>query len=493
MMRPITISLIAAFVALALTACAQATPAAQPEPTVLPAVQASADVIAEARVVPASSVELAFEGSGTVAEILVAEGDSVSVGQPLARLDTRELSLAVEQAQVNLEQARADYDQLLEGATPEQVAAAQAEIQRARGTLQATEGGVTGADIAAARAELESAQAQLARLEAGPKSTEVASSLANLEQARINLQQQRDALAQAKLNAELDLARAANALRNAQDEYSRVYWDNRELEKLPGDLPQARKDQEAAALRAVDDGEKALEQARLALEQARQAEVTGVQAAEARVRDAEAQHEQLLAAADRDEIAQARARVASAQAQLDRLTGAERAGSIAAAQAGVASAEANLAELEAEPTEATLSSAAARVRGAEVTLKQAELALEKATLSAPIAGTVAEINLKVGEVPAATGAVIVLADFSSWQIETEDLTELSVVKVREGDQVTVTFDALPGFELPGTVTRIKPLGENRQGDIVYTVVVAPNSWDDRLRWNMTASVVISGE
>jgi HlyD family secretion protein len=99
----------------------------------------------------------------------------------------------------------------------------------------------------------------------------------------------------------------------------------------------------------------------------------------------------------------------------------------------------------------------------------------------------------VGEVPAAGSPVIVLADLSSWQIETEDLTELSVVQIREGDQVTVTFDALPGFELPGTVSQIKPLGENRQGDIVYTVVVEPNSWDDRLRWNMTAAVEIAGE
>jgi HlyD family secretion protein len=85
---------------------------------------------------------------------------------------------------------------------------------------------------------------------------------------------------------------------------------------------------------------------------------------------------------------------------------------------------------------------------------------------------------------------VILADLSSWQIETEDLTELNVVRVREGDAVTISFDALPGFELPGTVSAIEPLGANRQGDIVYTVVVTPDSWDERLRWNMTATVQI---
>jgi hypothetical protein len=72
----------------------------------------------------------------------------------------------------------------------------------------------------------------------------------------------------------------------------------------------------------------------------------------------------------------------------------------------------------------------------------------------------------------------------------EDLTELSVVRVRESNTVTITFDAIPGFELHGTVPEIKPLGQNRQGDIVYTVVVKPTSWDERLRWNMTASIHI---
>ncbi|NJK72649.1 MAG: biotin/lipoyl-binding protein, partial [Synechococcaceae cyanobacterium SM2_3_60] len=80
-----------------------------------------------------------------MAEILVAAGDMVTEGQALARLDTRDLALQVEQAQVSLEQAQADYDKLLEGATPEQVASVEAEIARAEGNLQATEASVTQA------------------------------------------------------------------------------------------------------------------------------------------------------------------------------------------------------------------------------------------------------------------------------------------------------------------------------------------------------------
>ena len=53
-------------------------------------------------------------------------------------------------------------------------------------------------------------------------------------------------------------------------------------------------------------------------------------------------------------------------------------------------------------------------------------------------------------------------------------------------RANLTFDALPDLTLPGIVARIKPLGENKQGDITYTVIIEPQASDPRLRWNMTA-------
>jgi HlyD family secretion protein len=40
------------------------------------------------------------------------------------------------------------------------------------------------------------------------------------------------------------------------------------------------------------------------------------------------------------------------------------------------------------------------------------------------------------------------------------------------------------------VVRIKPIGEEKLGDITYTIIVQPNEQDPRLRWNMTAMVTI---
>jgi HlyD family secretion protein len=83
-----------------------------------------------------------------------------------------------------------------------------------------------------------------------------------------------------------------------------------------------------------------------------------------------------------------------------------------------------------------------------------------------------------------------LADLAAWQIETTDLTERNIVRVRVGSQATVMFDAIPSLELRGTVSHIRPLGENKQGDITYAVTIKLDQQDPQLHWNMTATVAI---
>lgn len=49
---------------------------------------------------------------------------------------------------------------------------------------------------------------------------------------------------------------------------------------------------------------------------------------------------------------------------------------------------------------------------------------------------------------------------------------------------------IPELEIAGKVKAIRAYGEKKRGDITYTVTVAPERWDDRLRWNMTAQLAI---
>lgn len=68
----------------------------------------------------------------------------------------------------------------------------------------------------------------------------------------------------------------------------------------------------------------------------------------------------------------------------------------------------------------------------------------------------------------------------TWQIETHDLTELSVVRVHKGDPVSVTVDAINGLKLSGAVARIGQFGKNRRGDVTYTVFINLNDYDSTI-------------
>ncbi len=137
-----------------------------------------------------------------------------------------------------------------------------------------------------------------------------------------------------------------------------------------------------------------------------------------------------------------------------------------------------------------LALAEARVVNAEKRLAAAKAELGKMELRAPFAGTVVSLDVRPGEFIAPGAVAVALADLSSWQVETLDLNETDVVRVQKGDAATVTFDALPGLELPGKVVSVGAYGKNHLGEITYTVVIQLDKADAKLRWNMTAMVKI---
>jgi HlyD family secretion protein len=408
-------------------------------------------------------------------------------------------------------QAQAVYDKLVAGATAEQIAAADAQLRVTQAQLRQTTGSVTKADHAAAAAQLQQAQEHLAELRAGPKPVDLRSAQVQLEQAQTNLAAQRDGLSAAKTNAQLQMQQRVNDLTEAQAAYATAKrnWlyaqetgrdPNAVLDpntgkktrmKLDDKQKQQYYDAYVQAEAAMHGAEVAVTQAQVAYDAARQAEVSGIQAAEQQVAQAQTDLDRLRAGADADELAAARAQVASSQASIDKLGGEQRGGTLEAAQASVDQAQAELDRLRAGAAKSDLAVAAAEVQSANAGLKLAEVALTEAELRAPFGGTIAALGLKVGEYIAAGTPVVHLADLSAWQIETTDLTELSVVSVHEGSPAAVTFDAIPGLELLGKVSRIRALGENKQGDITYIVTIAPDRQETRLRWNMTASVEIA--
>jgi multidrug resistance efflux pump len=216
-----------------------------------------------------------------------------------------------------------------------------------------------------------------------------------------------------------------------------------------------------------------------------------VDQAVANITHAKAALDQLRAQPYPEDVTAAEAALAQAVADQDLLQ--QRGGSdreYAAAEAAVKHAQAQLDALNTSPRSPTVTAAEADLAAAEAALAQARAARDSMELRAPFAGTIASLDLEEGEVPSPGVPSMRLADTSTWQIETEDLTELNAVHLHEGDAATVRFDALPDVEIHGTVERIRQYGEPHQGDIVYRAVIALAPQNETLRWNMTATVTL---
>jgi HlyD family secretion protein len=452
--------------------------------------------VAEANVVPLRRAGLSWPAGGIIAEVLVAEGDSVSAGQALARLDSAQQRANVANAEAALAEAEAQYERLKVGATPEEIAEVEAALAQAQAQYRQVSGRVTDADLVAVNAQVTQGAELLKRLQAGPKATDLRAAEASYQQAQANLTSRRDQLSANKTSAQLQLDQATQALVQAQTAYSSARWNWDEVQRTGRDpvnprvadpanpgktkgnsLNDVQKQQYADAFTQAEAelqrAEAAVQQALVAYETAQQAEISGIAAAEQQVAAAQAQFEQTREGAEPDQVSGAQAQLAGAQAQRAQLTGAPRQAELEAAQAGVAQAEATLARIQAGTPESELGVARAQIQRAKAELEVARVALAQTELKAPFDGTVAALELKVGEYAEPGVAIAQLADTSAWQIETDDLTELSVVNVKAGDPVIVQFDAIPGLELLGSVTHIKGFGENNQGDIVYTVLVTP--------------------
>jgi multidrug resistance efflux pump len=168
---------------------------------------------------------------------------------------------------------------------------------------------------------------------------------------------------------------------------------------------------------------------------------------------------------------------------------------LAQARADVELAEAHVADAQRiadkraqgpDPDELAL--AQSRLASAEAQLASARRALEDSQLTAPYAGTIVDIQVSANEWVTAGEPVIVFADDSQWYAETTDLTEIDVVRINQGQRVTIVPDAMPGLELSGVVESIARTYTERSGDTTYRTLIRLDVDPDGLRWGMNVVV-----
>jgi multidrug resistance efflux pump len=137
------------------------------------------------------------------------------------------------------------------------------------------------------------------------------------------------------------------------------------------------------------------------------------------------------------------------------------------------------------PSKEALAALQAQADSAQAAADEAQWAYDQMVLKAPYAGVFVQCDLTEGEFITAGMKAALVADFSSWLIETDDLDEIEMAQIDSSKPVTITADALPGQKFTGTVDRILDSYTDKNGDILYTAKIKLDSDEPKLRWGMT--------
>ncbi len=129
------------------------------------------------------------------------------------------------------------------------------------------------------------------------------------------------------------------------------------------------------------------------------------------------------------------------------------------------------------------------VSAAKSRIAAAEAALSLASIEAPFNGTITDVKNKIGDQVAPTSVAFRLDDLSRLLVDVQ-LSEVDINRVQAGQDVTLTFDAIPNKEYNGKVTQVASVGTSTQGVVNFVVSVELKDADASVRPGMTAAVNI---
>lgn len=134
-----------------------------------------------------------------------------------------------------------------------------------------------------------------------------------------------------------------------------------------------------------------------------------------------------------------------------------------------------IALLENTDLETSLSNASISLKSAQNSLANVEKQLENYYITSPISGTVAYKNNKQGDIisnfqSTSSNTMVTIVDSSLKKFEMQ-VDELDIAKVKVGQDVLITVDALDGKEFTGKVSNINTIGKSSAGITSYTVYV----------------------
>ncbi|NOZ48702.1 MAG: HlyD family efflux transporter periplasmic adaptor subunit [Chloroflexi bacterium] len=485
------------------------------------ATAASDQALEATGVIEARTVNLAPEVGGRVLEVLVEEGEGVSAGQPLLRLDDAVMLSQRHQASAALQAAQANLDLLKAGARSEQIAAARAQLAQAQANVRMVQANLNALTAGTQPEVVTATQTSLAQAWEHYNNLHVTFTTDQLETVRAALTTAEDNLAAARAHRDdhvaadtrnpdyvlaafgAAVADAEAAVSLAQQTYDAARDDSvpyvsqielarqsRETAQSNLTLAQARYDGLAADERTTAD---ALEAAQDILDKA-QTLITATQSA----------YEALTSGSAALQLHAAWNEVQRLQAQLNAYAQAAAGPSaipvealiaqLDAAKAQERAAAASLAALQSGARPQEIAAAQAQVEAAQAQLNTLDVQLAKYTLTAPWDGIVLTRSAEPGATVLPGGMVLEIGRLDRLKL-TVYLAEDQFGLVTPGQSASVRVDSYPDRVFAGTVLRLADEAEFTPTNIqtkedrvrlVYAVTISLDNADLALKPGMIA-------
>ena len=123
----------------------------------------------------------------------------------------------------------------------------------------------------------------------------------------------------------------------------------------------------------------------------------------------------------------------------------------------------------------------------QLAMQTAQADLDATRLVAPFSGQVASVTTSLGDYVLPGQGILVISDVNHMHVETTDLSERDVPKVKLGQVVTVTIKAL-NQDSSGKVSAISPLADTLGGDVVFKVTILLDTLPSNVRSGMSVDV-----
>ena len=128
------------------------------------------------------------------------------------------------------------------------------------------------------------------------------------------------------------------------------------------------------------------------------------------------------------------------------------------------------------------------IRSQELAVRQKEYAYQDYFIRAQFEGVIAKLNVKKTD-SVSSGSIIGIL-VTKQKVADISLNEIDAARVKVGQKVTITFDAIPELTITGKVIETDLVGTVNQGVVTYNIKIGFDTQDDQVKPGMSVSAAI---